>query len=84
MLADSSFLSELPAWAQAGIAFIVLLVVVYAAFQVIFRLRPSTSISDTSGDNLVQNFEEMQLEGDIDEEELRKIKSVLGKTQDKR
>lgn len=68
---------------QAVLAVAVLLLVVYFAIQVLLYLRPSTSKAGTSAENLVENFEEMRSEGDIDEAELRKIKSVLGKSQAK-
>jgi hypothetical protein len=55
------------------------LVVAYFGFQVIFALRPNTSTADTSPTDLLSDFEEMQSGGDINEEELRNIKSVLGR-----
>ncbi len=64
--------------ALLGVA--ILLTVVYVGLQAIIALRPSTSKVDTYDENLAQNFEEMQLEGEISDEELRTIKSVLGKT----
>lgn len=67
---------------RAGLAVGILFVVVYAAIQVVSRLRPSNIKADTSVDELAQNFEEMRLEGDIDEAELRKIKTVLERSQD--
>lgn len=69
---------------QAILAVAVLLVVVAVGYQVVVHLRPTTIKADTSVDHLAQNFEEMQLGGDIDADELRKIKAVLGKTQDSR
>ncbi|MEM8734131.1 MAG: hypothetical protein AAGG44_07910 [Planctomycetota bacterium] len=66
---------------QAILAVAVLLIVVYLSILVLARLRPSTSKADMSVEDLAANFEEMRLEGDIDEAELRKIKSVLGKSQ---
>lgn len=68
---------------QAGLAVAILLVAVSVGYAIIVRLRPSTNNTDSSADELVANFEEMRLEGDIDESELRKIKSVLGKSQAK-
>lgn len=73
-----------PTALQAILSVLGLLIVMYAAFRVIERLRPSTSKDDMSDDDLVGDFEEMQLEGDINEEELRSIRAVLGKTQGKR
>lgn len=65
---------------QAVLSVAIVLALVYAAIVVIGRLRPSTIKADTSVEDLAANFEEMRLEGDIDEAELRKIKAVLGKT----
>ncbi|MCA9134459.1 MAG: hypothetical protein KDA45_14920 [Planctomycetales bacterium] len=56
----------------------------YAAYQVALALRPATSKAVTNVDDLAQNFEEMQLEGDISDEELRTIRAVLGKTPTRR
>ena len=69
---------------QAILAVAVLLVTMAVGYQVLMRLRPTTIKDDTSVDHLAQNFEEMQLGGDINADELRKIKAVLGKTQDSR
>lgn len=66
---------------QAVLAVAILLAAAYAGFLVVNRLRPSTSKADTSAEDLAANFEEMRLEGDIDEAELRKIHAVLGKSQ---
>lgn len=66
---------------QAILSVAVLLIVVYLGIVVLTRLRPSTSKADMNVEDLAANFEEMRLEGDIDEAELRKIKSVLGKSQ---
>ena len=74
------FVSQSNVQATVGIA--VLSVVVYFGIQVAIRLRPTTIKPDTNIDALSQNFEEMQLEGDIDEAELRKIRAVIGKTHD--
>ena len=65
---------------QATLGVGVLLVVAYCAIQLILRLRPTTSTAHTSVEDLVANFEEMQLEGEINEAELRKIRAVLGKS----
>jgi uncharacterized membrane protein len=73
-----------PSALQAMLSVAGLLVVMYAAFRVIEVLRPSTSKDDMSDRDLASDFEEMQLEGDINEEELRSIRAVLGKTQEKR
>lgn len=66
---------------QTVLAVLVLLAVLYFGFLSLKWLRPSTSKDDMNPLDLAKNFEEMQLEGDIDEAELRKIKAVIGKTQ---
>ena len=68
---------------QAVVGVTLLLAVIYGGGQAILALRPSTCKVDTSVEHLAQNFEEMRLEGDISDEELRNIKSVLGKTQER-
>lgn len=65
---------------QAVLSIAVVLALIYASIVIVGRLRPSTIKADTSVEDLAANFEEMRLEGDIDDAELRKIKSVLGKT----
>lgn len=72
-------LNSLPARAALGVA--VVLAVVYVGVRVVEQLRGAISKDDTSDDDLVQNFKEMQREGDISEAEFRTITSVLGKTQ---
>ncbi|MCR9291327.1 MAG: hypothetical protein NXI32_01325 [bacterium] len=67
---------------RAVLAVLVVLVVVFGGIQLLIRLRAATIKPDTNHDDLAKNFEEMRLEGDIDEAELRKIKAVLGKSQD--
>ena len=69
---------------QAAAAVLVMSAAVFVGWQVALALRPATSKADTSVDDLAQNFEEMQLGGDISCEELRTIRAVLGKTQDRR
>jgi hypothetical protein len=71
------------AW-QATLSIAALMAVVYTGFHVAIRLRPTISKPDTSDAALAENFEEMRLEGDIDEAELRKIKAVLGRIQKSR
>lgn len=68
--------------AQAIISVIVLMVVVFVAVKVVTRMRGLTRGSDISDNDLAENFEEMLAEGEIDEAELRKIRAVIGKTQD--
>lgn len=67
---------------QAALAVVVITVVGYVGFRVATALRHATGNSATSVEELRQNFEEMQREGNIDEAELRRIASVLGKTQE--
>ncbi len=69
---------------QAALGTVGLLLVLFMAHRVIEALRPSTSKDDTVDRDLGQDFEEMRLGGDINEEELRSIKAVLEKTHDKR
>ncbi len=70
--------------AQALLSMAGLLIVVYGAYRVIEALRPSTCKADISDRDLAHDFEEMRREGDINEEELRSIRAVIGKTQGKR
>ncbi len=76
--------------AQVLLALAVLFVAVFIGFQVIKSLRPvigedpATSKYDTNADDPAQNFDEMLSQGDISEAELRRIKTVLGKSQDTR
>ncbi len=71
---------SLPA-VQAVMGVVLLLAILYGGVQAILALRPSTCKVDTNVEYLAENFEEMRLEGDISDQELRNIKSVLGKTQ---
>ncbi len=68
---------------QAVVGVVLLLAVIYGGLQAILALRPSTCKVDTCVDHLAQNFEEMRLEGDISDEELRNIRSVLQKSQER-
>ncbi len=68
---------------QAVVGVVLLLAAIYGGLQATLALRPSTCKVDTCVDHLAQNFEEMRLEGDISDEELRNIKSVLGKRQER-
>ena len=69
---------------QAILGVTLLLVAIYVGYRVIVALRPSTSKADTSVHDLLNDFEEMQLEGDINAQELRSIKALLGNSQQKR
>lgn len=66
---------------QAVLAVAAVMIVSFVGYQVVMRLRPSTSKADTNPADAMANFEEMKLQGDIDEGELRQIKTVLGKQQ---
>ncbi len=66
---------------QSALAVVVVLVVASVGIYIAKSLRPATRIADTNVDDLAQNFAEMQREGDISDVELRRIKSVLGKTE---
>jgi uncharacterized membrane protein len=69
---------------QAALGVAGLLIVIFVSYHVIVALRPSTSKDDMSDRDLASDFEEMRLGGDIDEQELRSIRAVLGRTQSKR
>ena len=58
--------------------------VLIVAYVVIMAIRRLTSTNATDNRPLAQDFEEMRLEGDINEEELRSIRAVLEKSQTKR
>ena len=68
---------------QAVVVVVLLLAAIYGGLQAILALRPSTCKVDTCVDHLAQNFEEMRLGGDISDEELRNIRSVLQKSQER-
>ena len=65
---------------QALLSVVSLLVVIFVAYRVIEAIRPSTSKDPMSDQDLASDFEEMQRGGDINTEELRSIRAVLGKT----
>ena len=69
-------------YAQRILAVSFLLVLLAVLYYVVVTLRPSTSKYDMSRQALSDDFEELQSKGDIDEEELRKIKSVLSSKSD--
>ena len=69
---------------QAVLAVTFLFVALMIGYQVLVCLRPSTCKADTSVEELTNNFEEMRHDGEIDDQELRKIRAVLGKTQETR
>ncbi|QDV27458.1 hypothetical protein [Aureliella helgolandensis] len=69
---------------RASLAVLIMLTCIYLGWRAALALRPLTGKDDTNVDDLVRNFEEMRLEGDIDETELRSIRSVLEKTEGRR
>ncbi len=62
---------------QAVLGLLVLAVVTGIAFFVLSKLRDSNTNDQVAPDLLEKNFEEMRSEGDIDDQEFRKIKSLL-------
>ncbi len=69
---------------QVALNVLALTTVLVVAYAVIAAIRRSTSTSATDNHDLADDFEEMRLEGDINEEELRTIRAVLEKSQPKR
>ncbi len=69
---------------QALLGVTVLFATIYVGIRVAKALRPATSKAAMNADSLAENFEEMRLQGDIDEGELRRIRAVLGETRDTR
>lgn len=69
---------------QVGLNVLALTAVLVVAYAVIAAIRRSTSTSATDNRDLADDFEEMRLGGDINEEELRTIRAVLEKSQQKR
>lgn len=69
--------------ARSILMVVVVLVAAYVAIQLLLALRPKTSIGDINPTELMTDFEEMRSGGDINEEELRNIKAVLGRNQHK-
>lgn len=61
---------------RAGVAVLVLLVVATAAFFLVARLRDYTTQDWEEPQELLSNFEEMRLRGEITEEEFRTIQSA--------
>lgn len=66
---------------QACLSVVLILAIACAGYWVAKAVRPAIGIADTNDDGIAQNFAEMQREGDISEAELRRIKAVLGKSQ---
>ncbi len=62
-------------------AFLALVVLVILSFKLLVKLRDFSKDSSATPQDLVANFEEMRLEGDLSDAEFRRIQSVLGKKQ---
>lgn len=67
---------------QAVLGLVVLSILTAIAYFVLAKLRDSNTDDQQIEDVLRKNFEEMRSEGDIDDQEFRKIKALLagGKT----
>lgn len=74
-----SWLSQ--TYVQATLSLLVLMVVCAFAYYWVVRLRDSSMEDQNTAAELMKNFEEMRLEGDIDEKEFRNIQSLLKKDQ---
>ena len=61
---------------RAGLAVLVLLVVASAALFLVARLRDYTNQDREEPQEMLSNFEEMRLRGEITEEEFRTIQSA--------
>lgn len=57
----------------------VLLVLVVVGYYLVRRFRDRTDEDQQTASDLLTNFREMHLEGDISEAEFRTIKTVLGR-----
>jgi uncharacterized membrane protein len=64
--------------AQAVIWSTVLLIVIVIAVFIVGKLRDRMDNNRLASNELLTNFRELHLQGDIDESEFRDIKSVLG------
>ena len=62
---------------QAVLGLLVLSIVTMIAYFVLSKLRDSNTKDRSITHLLEKNFEEMRSEGDIDEQEFRKIKALL-------
>ena len=56
----------------------VLLILLVVSYYIVERFRGSTGNDRISANQMLSNFRDLNSEGDIDDEEFRKIKSVLG------
>ncbi|MFN7732692.1 MAG: hypothetical protein ACK5OB_12365 [Pirellula sp.] len=63
---------------QSVLGVVILLVISAVALFALSRLRDSNTDNQRPDELLAKNFEEMRSEGDIDEQEFRKIKALLG------
>jgi uncharacterized membrane protein len=73
------FLSSTPVQLTLGI--VVLLILCFAAYQYVARLRDFSKDDMSITQEVARNFEEMRLGGDLSDAEFRNIQSVLGKKQ---
>ena len=64
--------------AQAVIWSTVLLIVIVIAVFIVGRLRDRMDNDQLASNELLTNFRELHLQGDIEDSEFRDIKSVLG------
>jgi uncharacterized membrane protein len=64
--------------AQLVIWSTVLLIVIVIAVYIVGRLRDRTDNDRLAANDLLTNFRELHLQGDIEDSEFRDIKSVLG------
>jgi uncharacterized membrane protein len=62
---------------QSVLGVVILLVISAVALFALSRLRDSNTDNQRPEELLAKNFEEMRSEGDIDEQEFRKIKALL-------
>ncbi len=62
---------------QALLGVLILLIVSFAAYCALAKLRGSTNQDHGLHEALQKNFEEMRSEGDISETEFRRISSVI-------
>ncbi|MCC9641735.1 hypothetical protein LOC71_05575 [Rhodopirellula sp. JC740] len=65
---------------QAGIALVVLAILIALAFWVLARLRDYTTDDQLEAPELLANLEEMRRKGDISEEEFRTIQAATRST----
>ncbi|MEY4567568.1 MAG: hypothetical protein RLY14_2538 [Planctomycetota bacterium] len=69
---------------QAGLSFLLLMLVTAIGFRIVSSLRDWSKKKDTSLPETLGKFEEMRREGDISEAEFRTIEAMLGRIGAKR